>query len=281
MGRNRRQQRLRERRERQPEDNQAGPSSGGSRGRGSGGTLSSSGKPAWRETIDSWGGFTVIGAIVLAVVVGALLVFLNRPGASAGDDEFVARERNAPVSGNVIGEPDAPVRIIEYGDFQCPHCKTFFDSIEPMIMEEYVETGQATFEYRNYAFLGPESQQAAEATMCAADQNRFWDYHDLLFLRQGRQNSGVYSDSNLRGYAETIGGEFDDFDVDAWQSCFESDTHEATVIEQNRTATNSGVTSTPTVLINGQAIGGVQSADTYRSAIEAALEGSGGSNSGG
>jgi len=276
MGRNRRQQRLRERRERKPEGATpaAGSSSGGSRS--GGGALSSSSKPQWRQTIDSWGGFTVIGAIAAAVVIGAFLIFINRPGASANDEEFVAREHNAPVSGNVIGNPDAPVRIIEYGDYQCPHCGTFAESIEPVLLEEYVETGLATFEFRNYAFLGPESQAAAEAAACAADQNMFWPYHDLLFLRQGTQNTGVFSDSKLREYAETIAGEFEEFDVSAWQTCYDNDTHEAAILEENRVATNSGVASTPTTLINGQAIPGTQNIDVYRQAIDAALpEGAG------
>ncbi len=267
MGRNRRQQRLRDRRERKPEEKAAAPSGG----RVGSGALSGRGKPAWRETIDSWGGFTVIGAIVIAVLIGGLLIFLNRPGASADDTEFVARESDAPVNGTVMGDPNAPVRIIEYGDYQCPHCKDFFTNIEPTLVEEYVETGLVTFEFRNFAFLGPESQSAAEAAACAADQNRFWDYHDLLFTRQGRGNSGVFSDGNLRKYAETIADHFDDFDVGAWQTCYSNNTYEAAVIEENRLATSSGVSSTPTTLINGQAIPGTQSLDVYRQAIEAAL----------
>jgi len=277
VGRNRRQQRLRDRRERNaegatPPSGSSGASSGGSRGR-SGGALSSGGKPAWRHTLDSWGGLTVIGAIAAAVVIAGLLVYLNRPGSSANDAEFVAKERSAEVSGNVIGDPNAPVRIIEYGDFQCPHCENFYQTIEPTIMEEYVNTGKASFEFRNYAFIGQESQQAAEAAMCAADQNRFWDFHDLLFLRQGRENSGVFSDANLKKYAQTIANEFDDFDYSAWESCFNANTHEAAVIQENQTATNSGIASTPTVLINGQAIPGVQGIDVYRNAIDAALTG--------
>lgn len=274
MGRNRRQERLRERRDRAPEDTTSRPPTTAR----SGGALSSSPKPPWRQTIDSWGGFTVIGAIVAAVVVAGLLVYVNRPGSTAGGGEFEARERNAPVNGAVIGDPNAPVRLIEYGDFQCPHCKTFFDTVEPMLMEEYVYTGVASFEYRNYAFLGSESRRAAEAALCAADQNRFFDYHDLLFQRQGRQNSGVFSDGNLRRYAGEIGDVYDDFDVAAWESCFNNGTHEATVLEQNQNATNSGIASTPTLLVNGRAIEGVQSVEAYRDAIDQALQASGGSN---
>ncbi|MGE3961119.1 MAG: DsbA family protein [Dehalococcoidia bacterium] len=273
MGRNRRQDRLRNRRERGAQDGAPSPSPAS---RSGGGALSSKPKPQWRETIDSWGGFTVIGAIAAAIVIAGLLVFLNRPGASAGDGEFVAREHEAPVNGTTIGNPDAPVRIIEYGDYQCPFCKAFWEDIEPTLLEEYVETGLATFEFRNYAFIGPESQQAAEAALCAADQDHFWEFHDLLYLRQGRENSGVFSDSNLKSYAREIADGVEGFDFNTWESCFDADTYEAQVTEENRTATNSGIGSTPTVLINGEAIPGVQSIEVYRNAIDELLpEGAG------
>ena len=268
MGRNRRQQRLRDRRSR--DNGQQTPAEQPPRSRG--GALSSKPRPAWRETIDSWGGFTVIGAIAVAVVIGALLVFVNRPGSSANSEAYIPHERDVAQAGTLLGDPNAPVRIIEYADFQCPFCKAFWETIEPVLVEEYVATGEASLEFRNYAFLGPESSRAAEAGACAADQNRFWDFHDLLLLRQGRQNSGVFSDSNLKQYASTIGDEFSDFDVGAWESCFDARTYELDIQEEAQIAANSGVASTPTVVINGQSIAGVQSADVYRAAIDAALE---------
>lgn len=267
MGRNRRQERLRERRSRENEPEAAAPQPR----RPSGGALSAKPKPQWRQTIDSWGGFTVIGAIAAAVVIGALLIFVNRPGSSANDAAYEPHERDAAQAGAVLGDPNAPVRIIQYIDFQCPHCRTFWETIEPVLVEEYVETGDASIELRNYAFLGAESTRAAAAAMCAADQNRMWDYHDVLFLRQGRQNSGVFSDANLERYAGTIADSFSDFDEAAWQACFDADTYILAVQDDNRVATNSGISSTPTLIVNGQAIPGVQSIEAYRGAIDAAL----------
>ncbi|MCK9487744.1 MAG: DsbA family protein [Dehalococcoidia bacterium] len=270
MGRNRRQQRLRDRKSRSSEGGSpAGtprPSAGG------GGSLSRPRKPAWRETLDSWGGFTVVGAIAAAVVIGALLVFLNRPGASENTDAYVARDHGgAAQSGRVLGAPSAPVRLIMFSDFQCPHCRTFWSETEEGLVEEFVATGQASLEYRDYAFLGPESTSAAAAASCAADQDRFWDYHDLLFLRQGRQNSGVYSDGNLKRYGRTIAEEFQDFDYDAWEDCYDTGTHVAAVQVSTQAAAQQGIASTPTVLVNGTRVEGARDLATYRQAIEAAL----------
>lgn len=270
MGRNRRQQRLRDRKSRPSDSGSAAgtprPSTGG------GGSLSRPRKPAWRETLDSWGGFTVIGAVGAAVVIGALLVFLNRPGASENSETYVARDHaGATQDGKVLGDPNAPVRLIMFSDFQCPHCRTFWSEVEEGLVEEYVGPGQASLEYRDYAFLGPESATAAAAAACAADQDRFWDYHDLLFLRQGRANSGVFSDNNLKRYADTIASEFDDFDKDAWEDCFDGGTYEADVQASTQSAAQQGIASTPTVLVNGAPIEGSRDLGTYRQAIDAAL----------
>lgn len=271
MGRNRRQQRLRDRRSK-PSEGGSPPTTTTSGSRAGGGSLSRPARPAWRETLDSWGGFTVVGAIVAAVVIAGLLVFLNRPGSSANDEAYVPRDHGGAVqNGATLGDPDAPVRLIMYADFQCPHCAAFWDETEPTLVEEYVATGQASLEFRHYAFLGAESQQAAEAAACAADQDRLWDFQDLLFLRQGRANSGVYSDNNLRSYARTIADEFDDFDYNTWEDCFEADTYQAAIQDENRAATNQGVTSTPSMIVNGTLIPGNQPIQVYRDAIDAAL----------
>lgn len=271
MGRNRRQQRLRDRRSRPTEGGSPTPSTGRSSGSG-GGSLSRPRKPAWRETLDSWGGFTVLGAIVGAVLIAGLLVYLNRPGSSASDEEFVARDHaGATQDGKLLGDPNAPVELVMFADFQCPFCKRFWNDVEPALVEDYVGTGQASLEFRDYAFIGPESFAAAEAAACAADQDRFWDFHDLLFLRQGRENSGVFSDGNLREYARIIADEFDDFDYQAWESCFEADTYAADVRQQAQVAAGQGIASTPTVLVNGRRIEGAQDLQVYRDAIEQAL----------
>ncbi len=154
-------------------------------------------KSGWRQTIDSWGGFTVIGSLAAAIVVIGVLVVVNLPGSSVTDDEWVPIDRTL-VDGRVEGDPSAPVRIIEFADFQCPFCRDYALNVAPTLLEEYVETGQASIEYHYFSFLGPESFAAAEAAECANDQGRFWDYHDILFLRQGAENRGVFSTGNLR-----------------------------------------------------------------------------------
>lgn len=226
-------------------------------------------KPGWRQTIDSWGGLTVIGSLAAAVVVIGVLVVVNLPGSSVGDDEWDPIERTL-VDGRVEGDPSAPVRIIEFSDFQCPFCQRFTLETAPQVLEEFIETGVASLEYRHFSFLGPESFAAAEAAECANDQGRFWDYHDLLFLRQGAENRGVFSSGNLKDFARELQAEYSDFDLDEFDQCLDSGRMRPLVEEMTNEASTLGVRSTPSFLINGQLVSGALDFETFKTTIETA-----------
>ena len=227
-------------------------------------------KAGWRATIDSWGGLTVIGSLAAALlVVVAVVVLVNQPGSSMGDEEWVSTERSI-VSGRIEGDPSAPVRIIEFSDFQCPFCQRFTFQTAPLIHEEFIETGIASLEYRHFSFLGAESFAAAEASECAAEQNRFWDYHDILFLRQGAENSGVFSTGNLKDFARELQDEYTDFDLGAFDQCLDSGRMRSVVQQMTDEAPQLGVNSTPTLMINGRIVGAEEGIDGYRAAIQAA-----------
>ncbi|MDO9443700.1 MAG: thioredoxin domain-containing protein [Dehalococcoidia bacterium] len=264
MGKNRRQERLRQRRDQSqstPTPAPGGPSRASK--------PPAKPKAAWRQTLDSWGGFPVAGALGLVVVALAVLIWANRPGGTAGGDPYVPQER-VQVNGRVEGDPNAPVKIIEYADFQCPFCKRFADDTSRQLVAEFVETGIASVEFRHFAFLGPDSVRAAEASECAADQNLFWAYHDVLFLRQGAENSGVYSAANLKSYAREVADEHDGFDLDAFALCLDSGAKRAVVEEMTRQADALGIQSTPSFLVNGVALAGAQPIENFRAAIAAA-----------
>lgn len=231
-------------------------------------------KPAWRETFDSWGGYPVFGALVGALVLIAVLAWANRPGSSAGTGAFqpsVVKQ----VSGRVAGNPDAPVKIIEFADFQCPYCKQFHDTTGKQLFEQYVNQGTVSFQFVSFAFIGPESLQAAQAAECAADQGRFWDYHDLLYLRQGQENSGVFSSANLKKFAQELKQPFPNFDTGKFDQCLDSGQKAAVVDEQVKQARTAGVKSTPSFLVNGLAMSGVQPIEAFKQAIEAAQKSAG------
>jgi len=229
-------------------------------------------KPAWRETFDSWGGFPVFGALLAAVIMVVALVYVNRPGSSAGTAAFQPVSRGQ-VNGRVAGNPDAPVKIIEFADFQCPYCKQFEMGTGRQLVEEFVSKGTVSIQFVSFAFIGEESKKAAEAAECAADQGHFWDYHDLLYLRQGTENSGVFSSANLKKFAGELKRSFPNLDTAKFDKCLDSGEKRAVVEQQVKMAGDAGVKSTPSFLVNGAALSGVQPIETFRQLIAAAQAG--------
>jgi len=159
------------------------------------------------------------------------------------------------------GSPDAPVTIVEFSDFRCPYCGRFTTGAGRQIDEQYVEQGLVRFGYQHFAFLGPESQSAAEASECAADQGAFWAYHDLLFERQSGVNPDILSQ-----FAAELG-----LDANAFNDCLDSGKYTSLVRNETAAAQALGVTGTPSFLINGRPLVGAQPFEVFQQAIEAEL----------
>lgn len=165
------------------------------------------------------------------------------------------------------GNPNVKVTIVEFGDYQCPFCGRFYKNTEPKIIEEYVKTGKAKFYWRDLAFLGEESVWAAEAARCANEQGKFWEYHNLLFEKQGGENEGVFAKANLKQFARESGLNGSLFD-----SCLDSGKYRSKVEEERQKADQLGVNSTPTTFVGAQRLVGALLYDAFKEAIEAELK---------
>ncbi len=122
-------------------------------------------------------------------------------------------------------------------------------SVLPRIEEEFVSAGQVKVQARTFAFLGEESDLAAQAAECANDQERFWDFHDTLYANQGGENKGAFSAENLKRFAEAL-----ELDTAAFDSCLDSGKYASKVRDDTEAAGQLGVNSVPTVFVNGQAV---------------------------
>ena len=122
------------------------------------------------------------------------------------------------------------------------------------------------FGYVHFAFLGPESQWAGEASECAADQNAFWEYHDFLFDSQSGENQGAFNKDNLKAFAVQLG-----LDAQAFDECLDSGKYTEIVQQETAWAQSLGVQSTPTFVLNGQGIIGAQPFEAFQNAIDALL----------
>ncbi len=166
-----------------------------------------------------------------------------------------------------IGDPNAPVTIIEFADFQCPYCGRFFTQTKPQIDEQYMQSGEVRFGYFNFAFLGDESTWAAESAECAADQDKFWEYHDKLYRSQSGENQGAFNKDNLKKFAEELG-----LDTQTFNECLDSGKYMSLIQTDTSPSSALGVQSTPTFLINGQAVVGAQPFEVFKQTIDPLLK---------
>lgn len=135
------------------------------------------------------------------------------------------------------------------------------------MITDYVQTGKASFEYRDFAFGGQESLDAAAASDCALDQGKFWQYHDTLFLNQHGENQGAFSRARLKQIAKDIG-----LDTAKFNQCLDSGQHTKDVSDSTAAATAAGIPGTPAFTVNGKRVS-YNGYDSLKSAIDAALAG--------
>lgn len=196
---------------------------------------------------------------IVLVVGGALLIAglliapsLQRALAPVGEITVVPAEERPMADGRTLGDPNAPVLIEVWEDFQCPSCQLYSDDVEPLVVENFVAEGQVHYVFRHFPFLDDnaptnESDQAANASMCAAEQGAFWHYHDMLFANWDGENQGAFSNKRLVAMAEAIG-----LDMTQFNECFEANRYRDEINQDYSDGLAAGVTGTPSVFVNGQ-----------------------------
>lgn len=225
-------------------------------------------------------GLIVVGALLVAFV---LIYPQLKPIAAVQPATPVARPQ---VNRNSTGDPNAPVKLVEFSDYQCPFCKQFWEQTEAQVIDAYVKTGKVQFTYRstgnwvsqNIGQGGVESQNAAMAAYCAADQNKFWEMHDALFTNVLGEDAGSFSTRRLQAIAQSIG-----LDMLAFNSCYSNNKYQNQVNQDFQDATAAGITGTPFFVItytaNGQTqtdtVEGAQPFSIFQQKLDAAIAAAG------
>jgi protein-disulfide isomerase len=162
----------------------------------------------------------------------------------------------------ILGDPNAPITMIEYSDYQCPFCKRFFDESEVILRKEYIETGKVKMIYRDFPLPGnPYAMPAAEAANCAKDQGKFWAYHDLIFKNQNNLATIDY----LK-LAEEL-----KMNVQEFKNCLDSNKYTQKIQNDYNLGSSIGVNGTPTFFINGKQVVGAQPYSVFKNIIEQEL----------
>jgi protein-disulfide isomerase len=224
---------------------------------------------------------TRLGAVLAAAaIVVAVLVSISASGSGSGSKG--ASRTSSPVTGAsatgallagipqkglVLGDAEAPVRVVEFADLQCPFCRDYTLSTMPDIVKRYVRPGDVRMEFRSLAFIGADSVRAARVAQAAAQQDKLWNFVDLAYRNQGKENSGWATDALLRRLAGAVPG----LDADRAFAARDGAAVTGALKAAETLATASGVQSTPTFLVGrGSSLKAVDAAG-LEAAIKAAV----------
>lgn len=228
--------------------------------------------PTSKETITIKRSQFYMILVVLAFGVGVLVGYLwgsNGPTVAAAPQNVqpaaVQPAQRVDVSTEgypSLGPADAPITIVEFSDFQCPYCRKFHEETYQALLDAY--PGQIRFVYRNLPLtsIHPDAMPSAIASLCANDQNAYWDYHGKLF------SSETLTRETFIQYAEDLS-----LNVDEFSACLDSGKHDEFIEQDMNFALDLGVQSTPTFFINGLAIVGAQPLSAFQQIIDLELTG--------
>jgi protein-disulfide isomerase len=216
--------------------------------------------------------------VVGLIILGALLVVITLVAPqfrSIGQITVVTPGALPNANGLTLGDPNAKASIDSFEDFQCPACQYFTQNVEPLIIDNLVSTGKARYTFHNYPFIdgsgasnGGESDQAANAAMCANEQGKFWAMHSTIYANWNGENQGNLSDRRLQAMAQQLG-----LDMTKFNDCFSANKYQAEIQADFDRGQQMGVSGTPTVFVNGKQVGQPGKIATYddiKQAVDAA-----------
>ena len=220
---------------------------------------------------------TAPAAILIAgVLIAGAVLYSNRSPSSQTANPIGEPGAKAEVSADddpFLGAQDAKVTIIEFSDFQCPFCRTFWRDTLDKIKQEYINSGKSVkFVYRDFPLSSIHSlaQKYAEAAECAQDQGKYWEMHDKIFEEQEKLGQGTissYGIGDIKRWAQELG-----LDASEFNQCLDSDKYAGEVKKDFDDGAAAGAGGTPTFFINGTSLVGAQPFETFKQIIDSELE---------
>lgn len=217
------------------------------------------------------------GLAFLALAALVVVIVVNASGGGGGDVDLEGVEEanrelaGIPQRGMVLGDPKAPVELIEFGDLQCPACAAYAQQILPQVIEGPIKRGEAKLAFKNFTIIGPDSTVAGAAAVAAGAQNRAWSFIEVFYRNQGGENAGYVTDQFLEAVAKAAGVR----DLERWRREAKAERATQAVEATTRQAKQLGLTGTPSFGVRGPNSDGLEifnagSAGDLEAAIEAA-----------
>ena len=179
--------------------------------------------------------------IIIGIIIG---VGLTSNFEKSSNDSSILNRENLIQGATMLGNPNAEITIVEFGDYQCTFCYKFHDETMDKINQKYIKTANVNFIYKDFPLNGEQSILASEASYCAQKQNKFWEYHDMLYNNWGGENTGWITKNVLHGFARDVGLNLDEF-----SQCLENSEYRQKVLDNEQFAREIGINATPSFLI--------------------------------
>ena len=216
------------------------------------------------------------GGILGIIVISIIIVIVASMSSSNNETFDVDMTRthgsiSTALGSPILGDPLAPITIVEFGDYQCHQCYNWFHNTKPAIEQQYIESGKVNLVFVDLAFLGRDSPKAAQASYCAEDQEMYWEYHDILYtLQESKIDSGWANSERLKAFAFSLG-----LDMELFESCLDSGKYSKRVSFNTQQAREHGVRGTPGFFIvsseGQQQISGAQPFTVFKQILDPLL----------
>lgn len=144
----------------------------------------------------------------------------------------------------MLGDPNAKITIVEFGDYQCTYCHLFHQNTKDTLLQQYVDTGKVNFVFRDFPLNGPDSVFAADAAYCAGDQGKYWQYHDELYKNWAGEKTGWVNQKSLDTFATTVG-----LDLSTFDKCLADKKYEQKVLDNQKFGESIGIDGTPSFVV--------------------------------
>ena len=218
----------------------------------------------------------IVGGAFVGIVIVVVILFTsfqagwdNNPGGMGMKTVLTVNLENGSPA---LGSESAPITIVEFGDYQCEACYAWFHHTRDTLIENYIETGKAKLVFVDLPFLGRDSITAAQASYCAEDQGKYWEYHTMLYTFQdGHPDSGWADRDRLNAFASSL-----DMNMDEFNECMDSSKYKIRVKANYDEAVKNGAQSTPTFILISQdgkteMFAGAQPYSVFAATIESML----------
>jgi len=183
--------------------------------------------------------------LVIPIIIGLVIgIGLTSNLEKSSNDSSILNRENLIQGSTMLGNPNAEITIVEFGDYQCTFCYKFHDETMKKINQEYIKTANVNFIYKDFPLNGEQSILASEASYCAQKQNKFWEYHDTLYNNWGGENTGWITENILQEFARDVGLNLDEF-----SQCLENSEFRQKVLDNEQFAREIGINATPSFLI--------------------------------